>query len=87
MRIAAIASLGLLGVAQALPKISRTGKYLYDPQGARFYIKVGQARFGIRQICAVCLARVWLHVCTNTQGVAYQPQGQLAPESAANAEK
>ena len=53
MRIAAIASLGLLGVAQALPRITRTGKYLYDPQGARFYIKVGQTHFGIRYLCTV----------------------------------
>jgi hypothetical protein len=26
--------------AQALPKVSRTGKYLYDDTGTRFFIKV-----------------------------------------------
>lgn len=41
----------------AIAKISRTGKYLYDETGSRFYIK----------------------------GVAYQPQGQVAANTAANA--
>lgn len=41
----------------AIAKISRTGKYLYDESGNRFYIK----------------------------GVAYQPQGQVAANTAANA--
>jgi len=40
MKLGTIASLGLLGVAQALPKITRTGKYLYNPEGNRFFIKV-----------------------------------------------
>lgn len=29
-------------VANALPQITRSGKYLYEPDGTRFYIKVGQ---------------------------------------------
>lgn len=33
-------ALGLLATTQALPQITRTGKYLYDPSGNRFYIKV-----------------------------------------------
>jgi hypothetical protein len=28
-------------VANALPQITRSGKYLYEPDGTRFYIKVG----------------------------------------------
>lgn len=40
MKLGTIASLGLLSVAQALPKITRTGKYLYNPEGNRFFIKV-----------------------------------------------
>lgn len=34
-------SLALAGVASALQKISRTGRYLYGEDGNRFYIKVG----------------------------------------------
>lgn len=30
---------GSLTSVQALPKISRTGRYLYDDSGTRFYIK------------------------------------------------
>jgi hypothetical protein len=30
-----------LPFAQALPSITRTGKYLYDSSGTRFFIKVG----------------------------------------------
>jgi hypothetical protein len=29
-----------LPLVQALPKVTRTGKYLYDDTGARFFIKV-----------------------------------------------
>lgn len=29
-------------VANALPQITRSGRYLYEPDGTRFYIKVGQ---------------------------------------------
>jgi hypothetical protein len=32
-------SLLLLNPAQAISKITRTGKYLYDDTGSRFYIK------------------------------------------------
>lgn len=41
--LAGLAALLLLATtpARALAHISRTGKYLYDEQGARFYIKVG----------------------------------------------
>lgn len=31
---------GLLPLAAALPPITRTGKYLYDQNGERFFIKV-----------------------------------------------
>ncbi|ORY25518.1 putative 1,3-beta-glucanosyltransferase [Naematelia encephala] len=34
-----LAAIAALPLAFALPQISRTGKYLYDPTGARFYIK------------------------------------------------
>ena len=37
---AALGALGLAGVAHGLPKISRSGKYLFNPDGNRFYIKV-----------------------------------------------
>jgi len=46
MKLGTIASLGLLGVAQALPKITRTGKYLYNPEGNRFFIKVRRGDSG-----------------------------------------
>jgi hypothetical protein len=37
----ALAAIGALAsVANALPKITRTGKYLYDESGGRFYIRV-----------------------------------------------
>jgi hypothetical protein len=42
--IASIAIGGLMSlslVANALPQITRSGKYLYEPDGTRFYIKVG----------------------------------------------
>ncbi|WWC97763.1 hypothetical protein V866_004649 [Kwoniella sp. B9012] len=59
MKLSPLALLGLpfLYLTSALPKITRTGKYLYDESGSRFYIK----------------------------GVAYQPQGEAAAESEANA--
>ncbi|KAK1922373.1 Glucanosyltransferase-domain-containing protein [Papiliotrema laurentii] len=56
MKWASIAPLAFAVGTSALPQITRTGKYLYDPQGTRFFIK----------------------------GVAYQPQGELAADSAAN---
>jgi hypothetical protein len=37
---AALGALGLAGFAQGLPQISRQGKYLFNPDGNRFYIKV-----------------------------------------------
>ena len=37
---AALGALGLAGFAGALPQISRQGKYLFNPDGQRFYIKV-----------------------------------------------
>jgi hypothetical protein len=40
---AALGALGLAGVAHGLPKISRSGKYLFNPDGNRFYIKVSTA--------------------------------------------
>lgn len=36
---AALGALGLAGFAGALPQISRQGKYLFNPDGQRFYIK------------------------------------------------
>ena len=41
MRLTTYLSLSavLAGVASALPQISRTGRYLYDSNGDRFYIK------------------------------------------------
>jgi hypothetical protein len=37
-------------VANALPQITRSGKYLYEPDGTRFYIKVGQLRDSITKL-------------------------------------
>jgi hypothetical protein len=37
---ASLLSLFFAGAALALPKITRTGKYLYDESGSRFFIKV-----------------------------------------------
>ena len=37
---AAVGALGLAGLASGLPQISRQGKYLFNPEGQRFYIKV-----------------------------------------------
>jgi hypothetical protein len=51
--IASIAIGGLMSlslVANALPQITRSGKYLYEPDGTRFYIKVGQLRNNITQL-------------------------------------
>ncbi|TXT13593.1 hypothetical protein VHUM_00960 [Vanrija humicola] len=39
MRFSLGALAALLPLAAALPQITRTGKYLYDPSGTRFYIK------------------------------------------------
>lgn len=40
----ALALLGLAGFASGLPNITRQGKYLYDPDGNRFFIKVSNGR-------------------------------------------
>jgi hypothetical protein len=37
-------------VANALPQITRSGKYLYEPDGTRFYIKVGHLRDSITNL-------------------------------------
>ena len=37
-------TLSLLPLALALPQITRQGKYLFDPSGNRFFIKVGMHR-------------------------------------------
>lgn len=37
----ALAGMQFLAMTAALPNITRTGKYLYDESGNRFYIKVG----------------------------------------------
>ena len=37
-------TLSLLPLASALPQITRQGKYLFDPSGNRFFIKVGMHR-------------------------------------------
>lgn len=39
MKWTAIVPLVLAGLSHALPQITRTGKYLYDPEGNRFFIK------------------------------------------------
>jgi hypothetical protein len=40
------AALAVLQGVQSLPQITRTGKYLYDPSGNRFSIKVSAAWIG-----------------------------------------
>jgi hypothetical protein len=37
-------------VANALPQITRSGKYLYEPDGTRFYIKVGLMSRGMTKL-------------------------------------
>lgn len=37
--------LALISWTYALPQITRTGKYLYDPSGNRFFIKVSLSNF------------------------------------------
>ena len=76
MRLAPLAwALGSIAPAWALPQITRTGKYLYDPSGNRFFIKAGPLP---------AISRV---VGADEQGVAYQPEGMLAASSEANANK
>jgi hypothetical protein len=74
--IASIAIGGLMFlslVANALPQITRSGRYLYEPDGTRFYIKVSYTKPRTHRLIL--------------KGVAYQPQGAVAEQSAANAEK
>lgn len=37
--LAAAALLGLIAVAGAIPKVSRTGRYLFTDDGNRFFVK------------------------------------------------
>ena len=57
MAIGGLMSLSL--VANALPQITRSGKYLYEPDGTRFYIKVGHLRERITKLtCRVSLTNL-----------------------------
>jgi hypothetical protein len=56
--IASIAIGGLMSlslVANALPQITRSGRYLYEPDGTRFYIKVGSMSRSMTNLTC----RVW----------------------------
>lgn len=49
MRLFSLALVGvqLLTMTAALPNVTRTGKYLYDESGNRFYIKVGTRHLSV----------------------------------------
>ncbi|KAK4683553.1 hypothetical protein P7C73_g6692, partial [Tremellales sp. Uapishka_1] len=74
MRLSSLTwALSLLASTRALPQISRTGKYLYDPTGARFFIKgVAYQPEGVLAVDSVANQDKWV-LCAGLarKGTAY----------------